>query len=89
MRRREFIAGLGSVAAWPNAAHAQQAKRPVVGMLNGGTSESYADRIAMVRRGLQDAGFIEGRNLTIEFRTADGQYERLASSRASRARAGI
>jgi putative tryptophan/tyrosine transport system substrate-binding protein len=77
MRRREFIAGLGGAAAWPLAARGQQAKRPVVGLLNGGTSESYANRIAMIRRGLQDAGFVEGRNLTIEFRAADGQYERL------------
>jgi putative tryptophan/tyrosine transport system substrate-binding protein len=76
MRRREFIAGLGA-AIWPLAARAQQAKMPVIGLLNGVTSEAYASWIAAIRRGLQDAGFVEGRNLSIEVRAADGQYERL------------
>jgi putative tryptophan/tyrosine transport system substrate-binding protein len=76
MKRREFIAGLGSVAAWPVAAAAQQAMMPVIGLLNGATSEAYAGWIAAIRRGLQDAGFVEGRNLSIEVRAA-GQYERL------------
>jgi putative ABC transport system substrate-binding protein len=55
----------------------------VIGLLNGATSERYASRIAMVRRGLQDAGFEEGRNLTIETRAADGQYERLPALAAN------
>jgi putative tryptophan/tyrosine transport system substrate-binding protein len=77
MKRREFIAGLGGTVAWPLAAPAQQAKMPVIGLLNGVTSEAYASWIAAIRRGLQDAGFVEGRNLSIEVRAADGQYKRL------------
>jgi putative tryptophan/tyrosine transport system substrate-binding protein len=78
MKRREFIAGLGgAAAAWPMATRAQQAKMSVIGLLNGVTSEAIAGSIAAIRRGLQDAGFVEGRNLSIEVRAADGQYERL------------
>jgi putative ABC transport system substrate-binding protein len=78
MRRREFIAGLAGAAAWPRAARAQQPKVPVVGLLNGVSFEGpYAVPVAAIRQGLQEAGFVEGRNLAIEFRTADGQYERL------------
>jgi putative tryptophan/tyrosine transport system substrate-binding protein len=77
MKRREFIAGLGGAAAWPVAARAQQRPMLVIGLLNGVTSEAYASWIAAIRRGLQDAGFVEGRNLSIEVRAADGQYERL------------
>ena len=78
MRRREFIAGLAGAAAWPLAARAQQPKVPVVGLLNGASFEGpYAVPVATIRQGLQEAGFVEGRNLAIEFRTADGHYERL------------
>jgi putative tryptophan/tyrosine transport system substrate-binding protein len=83
MNRREFIAGFGSVATWPLAAQAQQVKMPVIGLLNGATSEAYASSIAAIRRGLQDAGFVEGRNLSIEVRAADGQYERLPALTAN------
>src|SRR6266436_5707430 len=78
MRRREFIAGVTSTVAWPLAARAQQPKVPVVGLLNGVSSEGpYAAAVAAIRRGLQDTGFVEGQNLTIEYRTADGKSERL------------
>jgi putative ABC transport system substrate-binding protein len=78
MRRREFITGVASAAAWPVAARAQQPKGPVVGLLNGVSFEGpYAAAVAAIRRGLQENGFVEGQNLTIEYRTADGQYERL------------
>src|SRR2546430_11499391 len=78
MRRREFIAGLMGAAAWPLAARAQRPKIPVVGLLNGVSFEGpYADRVAAIRQGLQEAGFVEGQNVAIEYRTADGQYERL------------
>src|ERR1700730_8430066 len=78
MRRREFIAGLTGAAAWPLAARAQQPKVPVVGLLSGVPFEGpYAVPVAAIRQGLQETGFVEGQNLDIEYRTADGQYERL------------
>ncbi len=78
MRRREFIAGVTGTVAWPLAARAQQPKVPVVGLLNGVSFEgAYAAAVAALRQGLQDTGFVEGQNLAIEYRTADGQYERL------------
>jgi putative ABC transport system substrate-binding protein len=78
MRRREFIAGLTSAVAWPQVARAQQPKMPVVGLLNGASFEGpYAVPVAAIRQGLEETGFVEGRNLAIEYRAADGQYERL------------
>jgi putative tryptophan/tyrosine transport system substrate-binding protein len=77
MRRRDFIAGLGSAAAWPLVGRAQQAAMPVIGLLNGVSFEAYADRVAAVREGLKESGFVEGENLAIEYRTADRQAERL------------
>jgi putative tryptophan/tyrosine transport system substrate-binding protein len=79
MRRRDFLAGLTGAATWPLAARAQQPKMPVVGLLNGVSFEGpYAAPVAAIREGLQEAGFVEGRNLAVEYRTADGQYERLS-----------
>jgi putative ABC transport system substrate-binding protein len=78
MRRREFIAGIGGAAAWPLVARAQQPKLPTVGLLNGVSFEGpYAVPVAAIRQGLQEAGFVEGQNLAIEYRTAEGEYERL------------
>jgi putative ABC transport system substrate-binding protein len=75
MRRREFIAGIGGAAAWPLVARAQQPKLPMVGLLNGVSFEGpYAVPVAAIRQGLQEAGFVEGKNLAIEYRTADGEY---------------
>jgi ABC-type uncharacterized transport system substrate-binding protein len=77
MRRREFIALLGSgVAAWPLAARAQQAM-PAVGYLNSGSPESDAFRLTGLRRGLSQTGYVEGRNLVIEYRWAGNQADRL------------
>jgi putative tryptophan/tyrosine transport system substrate-binding protein len=77
IRRREFIAGLGSAAAWPVVARAQQPAMRVMGLLNGVSNEAYADGITAVRRGLNEAGFVEGRNVAIEYRSANGQFDRL------------
>jgi putative tryptophan/tyrosine transport system substrate-binding protein len=76
MRRREFIAGLG-VAAWPLAARAQQTAMPVIGLLRIQSLESMRDLIAAFRSGLADTGFVEGQNLAIEYRSAEGQSNRL------------
>jgi putative ABC transport system substrate-binding protein len=77
MRRRTFIAGLGSAAAWPVVAQAQQPAVPMVGVLNATSSEGYARELAAFRQGLSEGGYVEGRNVAIEYRSADGQYERL------------
>jgi hypothetical protein len=78
MRRRDFITLLGSaVTAWPFAARAQQRSMPVIGLLNGVSNEAYADRIAAIRQGLKETGFVEGRNVAIEYRSADSRPERL------------
>ena len=77
MRRREFITLLGGATAWPLAARAQQAKLPVVGFLCAASAEGYAAQLATFQRGLREAGFVEGRNVAIEYRFADGHYERM------------
>ena len=83
LRRREFITVLGSaVAAWPLAARAQQATMPVIGVLHGTSAAQWADRMAGFHRGLGEAGFAEGRNVTIEYRWAEGQFERLPAMAA-------
>ena len=77
MRRRHFLGALGAASAcWPFAAHAQQSM-PIIGFLNGGSAAGYAPMVAAVRQGLQEAGYIEGQNVTIEFGWAEGKYERL------------
>jgi putative ABC transport system substrate-binding protein len=77
MKRRDFIALLGGAAAWPLAARSQQAALPVVGYLNFGSPESDASRLTGLRRGLNQSGYVEGRNLVIEYRWAGNQADRL------------
>src|SRR4051812_35548144 len=77
MRRRAFIALLGGAGAWPVAARAQTAKTSRIGFLGLVSASSHASRIAAFRAGLRDLGWIEGRHLSIEFRWAEGNYDRL------------
>jgi putative ABC transport system substrate-binding protein len=74
MRRREFIAGLGGAAAWPFTVRAQQHAVPVIGVLN---AISSVGRARAFRQGLNEGGYVEGRNVAIEYLSAEGQYERL------------
>jgi putative ABC transport system substrate-binding protein len=78
MRRRDLVKGLaGSAAAWPLAVRAQQPAMPVVGYLNAGSREANTNIVAAFRKGLSETGYVEGRNLTIEFRWARNERDRL------------
>jgi len=90
MKRREFITLLGgAAAAWPLAARAQRPALPVVGILGSGSPQSDAFRVAAVRQGLKEAGYIEGQNVTFDFRWAHEQYGRLPALAAELVRGEV
>jgi putative ABC transport system substrate-binding protein len=82
MRRREFIAGLGSAAAWPVVARAQQASRPVIGFLSSNGPNDIPTLLAAFHRGLAELGYSEKKNVAIEYRWAENKNDRLRHSRS-------
>ena len=89
MRRREFIAGLGSAAAWPVGARAQKPVMPVVGYLSGLSLDKSRVSLGHVQRGLAEAGYVENRNVAIEYRYADGNTDRLPALAADLVRRDV
>jgi putative ABC transport system substrate-binding protein len=77
VKRRDFIAGLGSAVAWPVVAGAQRSAMPVIGILSSQSVDTYADSLRAFRQGLKDTGYVEGENAIIEFRWAENHLDRL------------
>src|SRR5262245_66119636 len=77
MRRREFMSLLGGAAGWPLAARAQQPAMPVIGLLSPRAPGDDPQLLTAFRQGLKDRGFVEGQNVAIEYRWAEGHYDRL------------
>jgi putative tryptophan/tyrosine transport system substrate-binding protein len=77
MRRREFIKIAGGAALWPVTTHAQQSSIPVIGFVSSASSDEYAIRLRAFRQGLKETGYDEGKNVTIEYRWAESEYNRL------------
>jgi putative tryptophan/tyrosine transport system substrate-binding protein len=89
MKRREFIAGLGSGVAWPLVARAQNPRMPVVGYIHPATPESSPRLVAAFRQGLRDVGFVEGQNVVVEYRFAQDQLDRLPELAADLVRLNV
>jgi hypothetical protein len=89
MKRREFIAGLGSAAAWPLATRAQQGALPVIGYHDASAPFREANTLEAFRKGLNETGFIEGQNVAIEYHSAVGQYDRLREIAAEMVRSRV
>ena len=83
MRRREFIGVLAGAAVWPVVASAQQPAVPVIGFLGSGSADVFVNDLAGFRGGLSEVGYVEGRNVAIEYRWAGGQYDRLPALAAA------
>ena len=79
MRRRNFVSLLGSAVAWPLLARAQQPRMPVIGVLSARTAASGASMVAAFHQGLSESGYVDGQNLRIEYRWAEGHYDRLGA----------
>ena len=78
MRRRDFIAGLTSTtASWPLTGHAQNAVLPVVALIRDGSADTSARYVAAFRKGMNEAGYVEGQNVTVEYHWLEGRYDRL------------
>ena len=77
IRRRDFVILLSAAAAWPLAARAQQPAKPLIGFLDPTSPETIGDRLRGFRQGLKESGYVEAENVTIMYRWADGQYDRL------------
>jgi putative ABC transport system substrate-binding protein len=75
MRRREFTTFLASAVSWPLTALAQQTATPVIGFLHGASPEGYKPMVTSFRQGLKEAGFVDGHDVAIEFRWAEGHYD--------------